>query len=106
MIQAMERATGFLRVLNRGEFLADDRMRHAMWAQIVIMGEAVRRLPESRLDQHPSVSWSTIAGMRHRLVHGYDVIDWGIVWNVVTMELPILSSKLKHILDTSPDPES
>ncbi len=98
MIQAAERATAFVREHRRETFLGDERTCYAVWAQIVILGEAVRRLPEEWQAQHDSVPWSSIAGMRHRLVHGYDIVDREIVWTVATRELPELLPELRRLL--------
>ena len=36
-----------------------------------------------------------IAGLRHRLVHDYDGINWNIISDVVFEELPILIEQLR-----------
>jgi len=37
--------------------------------------------------------------MRNRLSHGYFVVDYDIVWDIVRKELPDLKKKIKKILE-------
>ena len=34
------------------------------------------------------IPWAQIIGMRNRLVHGYDVIDFDLLWNTVKVDIP------------------
>jgi uncharacterized protein with HEPN domain len=65
---------------------------------IELMGEAASRLPESLLQRHPEVPWEQIIGMRHRLIHGYDALDYDIVWAVIEKELEPLARQVEAIL--------
>ena len=47
-----------------------------------IIGEAATRTPSSIKDQHPTIPWRRITGLRNRLVHAYDTVDIEIVWRV------------------------
>ncbi|MCC6469129.1 MAG: DUF86 domain-containing protein [Alphaproteobacteria bacterium] len=47
---------------------------------------------------HSDVPWSAMARMRDRVTHGYDTIDWSIVWQVVTTELPRAVAQIESIL--------
>ena len=38
--------------------------------------------------------WSSIVGLRNRLIHGYDDVDHDIVWAIVSTDLPTLVSQL------------
>lgn len=48
-----------------------------------------------------SVPWASIIGMRHRLVHGYDSVDWHRVWRTLRDDLPALLSQLNYLIDTA-----
>lgn len=36
--------------------------------------------------------------MRNRIIHGYDAVDFDILWAVVTVDLPPLVTQLEAIL--------
>jgi len=39
-------------------------------------------------------------GLRNRLIHGYDNVDFDILWSIVTQDLPGLIAQLESILET------
>jgi uncharacterized protein with HEPN domain len=40
-----------------------------------------------------------IVGARNRLIHGYDSVDFDILWTIVSVDLPVLVKRLKAILE-------
>lgn len=85
------------------ESLPDVSMRlDALLYEIVVLGEAARRLsPEIRAD-HPEIPWREIIGMRSVITHGYDQIDDDELWQVVEHDLPDLIPKLEAVLAQTP----
>jgi uncharacterized protein with HEPN domain len=80
------------------EFFDDERTQSAALYQILVIGEAVKRLSSEFRAQHPHIPWKLIAGMRDRLIHGYDVIDWVEVWNTVRRDIPDLLREIEALL--------
>jgi uncharacterized protein with HEPN domain len=62
----------FVRGISRNAFLASDEKQSAVLLKIIVMGEATKRLSKAFRDSHVQVPWNDVAGMRDRLVHGYD----------------------------------
>jgi uncharacterized protein with HEPN domain len=65
---------------------------------IEIIGEAATKVTPERRQRHPEIAWTDIAGMRHRLVHDYDRIDYDLVWDTATKDLPPLVEALERIV--------
>ena len=74
----------------------------AVLYEIVVLGEAARRLSTELRAAHPEVPWREIIGLRSVITHGYDQIDDDELWRVIERDLPDLLSKLEAILDQSP----
>ena len=70
----------------------------AVLYEIVVMGEAARRLSPEIRTAHPEVPWRDIIGMRSVVTHGYDQIDDDELWQVIERDLPELIRKLEAIL--------
>jgi uncharacterized protein with HEPN domain len=73
----------------------------AVLYEIVVMGEAARRLSQEVRGDHPEVPWRDIIGMRSIVAHGYDQIDDDELWQVIEHDLPALIGKFEAILSAT-----
>ena len=79
--------------------LDNDRMLNlALTRLLEIIGEAANRVPEQVQSQYPQLPWLQMIGLRNRLIHGYDQVDFDILWNIIQQDLPGLISQLENIL--------
>jgi uncharacterized protein with HEPN domain len=84
--------------MDKSAFLEDDKTQSAIVFQLLIVGEAVKRLSPDLRSQHPDIPWSLIARMRDNLVHRYDDIDLDEVWKTSQDDIPALLSALESLL--------
>ena len=68
---------------------------------VEIIGEAANRIPEEVRAEYPELPWLQMIGARNRLIHGYDSVDFDILWVIVSHDLPILTRQLENILEVS-----
>jgi len=80
------------------ELLTDWQKRAAFERVMEVMGEAVKRLPPELTARYPAVDWRGIAGMRDRVSHGYDAIDYGLLWEAVETRVPALLATIEQML--------
>ena len=73
-----------------------------MLHQLLVMGEAVKRLSTIYRDRHPEIPWTLIAGMRDQLIHGYDIVDLDKVWKTANRDVPDLLTWLEPRLPKAP----
>jgi uncharacterized protein with HEPN domain len=78
--------------------VADWQKRAAFERVIEVIGEAVKRLPPDLCQRYPLVQWKLIAGMRDRISHGYDGIDYTTLWDAVQDEVPPLLVTIEQML--------
>ncbi len=84
--------------------LQNDRvLQLALTRLIEIIGEAANRVSPTTQANCPSIPWPQIIGMRNRLIHGYDVIDYGLLRDTITNDLPPLIETLQKQLRTPPN---
>ncbi len=86
-------------------FIAEQSQVDAVNRRLEIIGEATKRLTPAMRDQHPDIPWQSMAGMRDRLIHGYDKLDLDKVFNAVTKVIPPLIPMIEAIIQSLPDPE-
>jgi len=80
--------------MEKDAFLDDLKTQSSVLHQLIVMGEAVKRLSEGFRSQYSEIPWALIAGMRDNLIHGYDIVDLDEVWRTATSDVPDLLSWL------------
>jgi uncharacterized protein with HEPN domain len=80
------------------EIEEDWRVALAFERAMEVIGEAVKRLPEDLKTRYPQVPWRLVAGMRDKLSHGYDSVDYQLLWDAVQNDLPSLQVTVERML--------
>ena len=97
MIAYAEEAIAFLGDRDAETLREDRRTLLAVCCCVEIVGEAGWRVSALVKEANPSIPWSLIAGMRHRLAHDYGRVDPLIVHRVVTHDLLALIEALRAL---------
>ena len=90
ILKAARLAIEFKGPAGQAEFLGDAKTQSAVLHQLLIIGEAVKRISPEFRAAHPEVPWKLIAGTRDKLIHFYEGVDLEEVWKMVTADLPEL----------------
>ncbi len=96
--QAARLILEFKQGMDKASFLNDIKTQSAVLHQLMVMGEAVKRLSQNFRTHHPAIPWEFIAGMRDKLIHGYDIVDVEEVWKTAETDVPDLLSSLQPLL--------
>jgi uncharacterized protein with HEPN domain len=83
----------------RTDLDSDRLLNLALTRLIEIIGEAANRVPESIKKKYPDFPWQQMIGARNRLIHGYDSVDFDILWVIVTHDLPSVITLLEITLN-------
>jgi uncharacterized protein with HEPN domain len=89
--EAVAMATGRM----RADLDSDRQFNLALVRLLEIIGEAANRVPEDQRARIPEVPWAQVVGLRNRLIHGYDEVDFDILWRIVGHDLPKLIKALE-----------
>ncbi len=76
----------------------DRKLNLALVRLLEVVGEAATRTPQPERGKYPQIPWREITGLRNRLIHGYDSVDFDILWQIVVGDLPSLITALEKIL--------
>lgn len=98
-----EMGHALLRVVQEDGITADSlsrdyRQQWLVTTPLFNIGEQANRLSPEFLDTHPDQPWSSIAGLRHRLVHHYEGTNWSLISDVVSNELDSFVAEVDRIL--------
>lgn len=104
MLDSAQEAVSFVKNKRRSSLAKDRKLTLALVKSIEIMGEAAAKVtPETRKGL-PQIPWTSIIGMRNRLIHAYYDINLDILWSTVTEDLPLLIAGLEKIVPSEKKP--
>jgi len=82
----------------RQDLDADRQLNLSLVRLLEIVGEAAARVSEETRSRYQSVPWLDVIGLRNRLIHAYDSVDFDILWDIVQDDLPSLTAQLESLL--------
>ena len=97
MLTHAQEATTLASGKTRADLDSDRLLNLALVRLLEIIGEAANRIPAEEQRRYPQIPWAQIVGLRNRLIHGYDSVDYDILWQIVTHDVPSLIAVLETI---------
>jgi len=82
----------------RDDLEKDEILCLALMHLVTLVGETANKYPMEKQKQYPLIAWPKIISMRNRLIHGYDAVDYDILWDAITNNFPPLLIELEKIL--------
>ena len=98
MLDHAREAVEMVKGKTRADLDADRQLNLSLVRLVEVVGEAAGRIPDDFRARYPQVPWRQIVGMRHRMIHDYDVIDFDILWAVLQQDLRPLIEQLEAIV--------
>jgi uncharacterized protein with HEPN domain len=98
MLESIKKIENYTSTISYKEFLQDEKTKDAVVRNLEIIGEGANQIPKEIQETYKEIPWSQIVGLRNRLIHGYFVVDYAIVWSIIKDELPDLKVQLEKIM--------
>lgn len=99
ILVSIEKCRKYVQGMEFADFIADDKTRGAVTYELIVMGEAVRALPGELRESHPEFPWDKMQAVRNIAVHEYFRVDAGVLWQIVSQNLPPLVEPLQRLLE-------
>jgi len=96
----------YLEGVSREQFESAAEKQDAVIRRFEIMGEAARRLSPEAQRALPEIPWRLVTGLRNILIHDYDDVDSGTLWDTAQSDLAPLIARLERYLAEHPPPEA
>ena len=88
----------FAEGLEKSALANNEEKQSAILYQVIVMGEATKRLSLEFRAQHPEIPWKDITGMRDILAHQYDRVNLNTLWDLIQSDIPELLALLEPLL--------
>ena len=79
-------------------FYNDETLQRAFTRCLEIIGEASKRVDLEFRQKYNVIPWKEMAGMRDKIIHYYEGVDYSLVWFTVTDKIPELHFELEQII--------
>jgi len=98
--QACEHIAEFTDNKTLEDYKSDSLLQSGVERQFEIIGEALNRLTKVETNIADKIShYKRIISFRNILIHGYDIVENNVVWDVATKDLPILYNEVSNLID-------
>ena len=84
--------------LSKEEFKENEDVKDIICFNILQIGELAKNFSEELIERYKNVPWKQIKGMRDRIVHRYDSIDFDRIWLIVVEDIAPLIHYCEEIL--------
>jgi len=106
MLSHAQEAVGMTRGRSRSDLDSDRQLNLSLVRLMEVVGEAAARVSTEGRKLYPAIPWPEVAGLRNRLIHGYDKVDFDILWDIVQYDLPPLIAELGKAPASGGPPEA
>jgi len=98
IVLSMQRVQEYIADQDFQQFKWDYKTVDAVVRNFEIIGEASKNLPQTIKDKYTHVPWEEMYRLRNRISHEYFGIDYEIIWNILTEQLPQNFNDISEIL--------
>lgn len=86
------------RSITKEMLLTDEFSQWAVTTPLYNIGEQVYKLSSEFKLEHSEIIWNIVSGLRHRLVHDYDGVNWSVIVEVVFGEMDQFIDSVKKLI--------
>jgi uncharacterized protein with HEPN domain len=101
ILGSLELIQEYLLKVSEKKFKSTPAIQDQVLYRLLIIGEAVKNMPEEIRKQHTDIPWKAIAGLRDVLIHQYFGVDLDEVWAILKNRLPLLKKQIEKIVKSS-----
>jgi len=85
ILECIKKIETYLANLSYDDFFSDEKTKDAVVRNLEVRGEAAKHIPEQIRRKYPEIPWQQIVGLRNRLIHGYFIVDYDIVLELLLL---------------------
>jgi uncharacterized protein with HEPN domain len=99
ILDAIKKIQEYTSGFTYNDFTSNRMCIDAVIKNLLIIGEAVKKIPDEIKSRHTPIDWKNISGLRDILIHTYFRIDDEIICDIIQNELKDLENEVLKISD-------
>jgi uncharacterized protein with HEPN domain len=99
MLESAQSVRAYTEGMTLEQFWESPTTRDAVVMRLVMIGEVSGKIDARTAAMLPKIPFAEISGLRNRIAHAYDKVDFKEVWNVVQQNMsPLIVELSTHLL--------
>jgi len=82
------------------DLTCDEVLIAAIVSWIGLIGEAATRVSRKTQLANPEIPWTDVIGTRNRLIHGYDEVNFDLLWDTIQVDIRPLTAAISRAIET------
>ena len=103
MLKAATEIVQFVEGVKYADFQSNKMLRYAVERQVLVIGEAAKKVSVVFKNSCPQIPWTAIVGQRNILAHEYGEVLIERIWRVSTVFVPELIELLTPLIPNPPE---
>ena len=99
IFESCNKVSRYIEGLDQSEVMQNELIVDAILRNLMVIGEAAKKLPGEWKQRYGDIEWRKIAGLRDVIAHEYFQLDEEILWDIVSNKLPELKHVVSRMLD-------
>lgn len=97
MLGYVEKILRYTHNMNYDAFIEQEVVLEACVFNLSQLGELAGKIDSEYRTTHKEVPWSQIYGLRNRIVHDYEGVNFKLVWEIICNDLQELREMLENL---------
>lgn len=79
ILEAIDRINKFIEGMSEDDFLIDEKLMYACYANMIIIAEAATKMTRGTKKKIDIIEWQLITGFKNIIIHEYFRINWRLI---------------------------
>ena len=84
------------RAIHETDLETNEILLDSMLFRLIQISENAKKLSDTYKEEHASIPWLAIYGLRNRIVHDYGNVDLNIIYSTLKNDIPALLKSIKE----------
>ena len=82
------------------DYLENELLQESIMYCLGQIGEIASKIPDEEQEKYPNIFWDQMVGLRHRLFHDYEEINFSKVYDITQQPISDLVTELESLLNS------